>query len=410
VPVTLEDLLKKKRIVVCCGSGGVGKTTIAATLGMQAALYGKKVLTFTIDPAKRLANALGMSMVGNEEVAVPEEKFLAEGLSPTAKLYAMMLDTKYTFDELIKRYAPSEEIKASILSNPFYQQLSSAMAGSHEYLAMEKLYQIYLRGTYDLIVVDTPPTKHAMDFLEAPIKIRGFFNRNISGWFLKPYLAAGKLGFHVFNRTVATVVKMIRSVTGAEFLKEVSEFVMGLSQAFDIFRSRAEEVTYVLKGEATAFVLVTSPSAAALEEAYFFFEKLREASLPFGGFLINCVHTDTDAPAGELGGENGQGLDRREGGGADPGEQRAALIESLRTRCGISRELATALVDNYLSLRHLAEADSREIGAFVKRLPEGVPVKTIPYLDDEVYDFKGLKRVAGALFGEEVPATAPGGR
>lgn len=397
MPTTLEDLLKKKRIVVCCGSGGVGKTTIAATLGMQAALFGKKVLTFTIDPAKRLANALGMSMVGNEEVAVPEEKFLAEGLSPTGKLYAMMLDTKYTFDELINRYAPNEEIKASILSNPFYQQLSSAMAGSHEYLAMEKLYQIYLRGTYDLIVVDTPPTKHAMDFLEAPIKIRGFFNRNISGWFLKPYLAAGKLGFHVFNRTVATVVKMIRSVTGAEFLKEVSEFIIGLSQAFDIFRSRAEEVTYVLKGEATAFVLVTSPSAAALEEAYFFYEKLREAPLPFGGFLINCVHTDV--PAGETRTEDGLGSDQYEGGSTDREGWRTDLIESLTARCGISRQLATALADNYLSLRHLAEADRREIAAFVKRLPQGVPVKTIPYLDDEVYDFKGLKRVAGALFG-----------
>ncbi len=393
--VNLEDIIRRKRIVVCCGSGGVGKTTIAATLGIHAALLGKKVLTFTIDPAKRLANALGMSMTGNEEIMVPQDKFVAEGLTPAGELYAMMLDTKYTFDELIRRYAPTEEIRASILKNPFYQQLSSAMAGSHEYLAMEKLYQIYLRGSYDLIVVDTPPTKHAIDFLEAPVKIRAFFNKKISGWFLKPYLAAGQLGFHFFNRTLATIVRMIRSVTGAEFLQEVSEFVMGLSQAFDIFRSRAEEVTYVLKGEATAFVLVTSPSAAALEEAYLFYQKLRDAALPFGGFLINCVHMDEP-----LGGPKGVSTrdPADDAGNAMPEGDRERLIASLSRTGTLSQPLAAALVDNYLGFRRLAEAYQKEIEAFEKRLPRGILIKKIPYFDDEIYDFKGLKRVAQALF------------
>jgi len=379
--VDLQDLLVQKRIIICCGSGGVGKTTIAATLALQGALLGKKVLALTIDPARRLANALGMSSLGNEETLVPDEKFLEEGITPRGKLYAMMLDTKHTFDEIIQRYAPNEEVRRTILENRFYQQLSSAMAGSHEYLAMEKLYQIYLRGSYDLIILDTPPTKHAMDFLEAPGKLRAFLNQNISGWFLKPYVTAGKIGLHFFNRTVATIVTMIRSLTGADFLKDVSEFIMGLSQAFDIFRSRADEVMYVLRGDATAFILIMGPTQVSLDEAYFFYQKLSEASLPCGGFLINCVHMDYPHRAS-----------------ADTNVGARDLIEALIGQRGLSGSLATALVENYYGFKRLRAYEEGQIERFLQRISGKVPTAKIPYFDDEIYDIRGLKRMATVLF------------
>jgi anion-transporting ArsA/GET3 family ATPase len=260
--------------LVCCGSGGVGKTTVSATLGVRGALLGKRVLTLTIDPAKRLANALGLSHLGNTETMIPRDEFLRCGVEPMGSLYAMMLDTKHTFDELIKRYAPNEQVTKNILSN--YQNLSSAMAGSHEYLAMEKLYQIYLGGRYDLIVLDTPPTKHALDFLEAPSRVRAFFDRSISQWFLRPYLTMGRVGLNLFNRTAGTVLRLVERFTGAEFLHDVAEFISGLADAFDIFRSRAEEVMHVLRGEATSFLLITGAERTAFDEAIYFSPYMEE--------------------------------------------------------------------------------------------------------------------------------------
>jgi anion-transporting ArsA/GET3 family ATPase len=386
----LESLLRGKQIIICCGSGGVGKTTVSAALGVQAALLGKKVLTLTVDPAKRLADSLGLSELGNQEARVPEERFLRHGKNPTGSLHAMMLDTKRTFDELIERYAPNEDVARNIMHNQFYQHLSSAMTGSHEYLAMEKLYQIHLEGRYDLIVLDTPPTKHALDFLEAPNRVRAFFDRSISQWFLKPYLTMGRMSLNIFNRTAGTVLRLVERFTGAEFLHDVSEFVTGLADSFDIFRSRAEEVMHVLRGEHTTFLLVTATDRSALEEAAYFYDRIQEASLPFGGIIANRFHTfPVPEAAGRLSAEG------------SPPHGRAPLdtdISYLSKERGLPPSVARRLVENFDRYRRLARRDQNVLQEFARKSPREVPILTVPAFDEDVFDIDGLLKMNAHLF------------
>lgn len=386
----LEGLLRRKQIVICCGSGGVGKTTVSAALGVQAALLGKKALALTVDPAKRLADSLGLKELGNEQTRLPQERFRLCGLDPPGSLHAMMLDTKRTFDELIERYAPSEEVARNILNNPFYRNLSSAMAGSHEYLAMEKLYQLHLSGRYDLIVLDTPPTKHAMDFLEAPSRVRAFFDRRISQWFLKPYLTMGRIGIRLINRTAGTVLRLVERFTGAEFLHHVSEFVTGLSDSFDIFQSRAEEVMHLLRGDQASFLLVTGTDRSALEEAVYFYERIQEASLPFGGVIVNRFHTlpvsgETDPVS--AGGSSQEGNRQ-----ADP------FLAYLNSERGLPLPVARRLEANFDRFRLLSQRDQTILQEFAKRLPRQVPILTIPAFDEDILDLDGLLRINAHLF------------
>jgi len=386
----LESLLRGKQIIICCGSGGVGKTTVSAALGVQAALLGKKVLTLTVDPAKRLADSLGLSELGNQEARVPEERFLRHGKNPTGSLHAMMLDTKRTFDELIERYAPNEDVARNIMHNQFYQHLSSAMTGSHEYLAMEKLYQIHLEGRYDLIVLDTPPTKHALDFLEAPNRVRAFFDRSISQWFLKPYLTMGRMSLNLFNRTAGTVLRLVERFTGAEFLHDVSEFVTGLADSFDIFRSRAEEVMHVLRGEHTTFLLVTATDRSALEEAAYFYDRIQEASLPFGGIIANRFHTfPVPEAAGRLSAEGSPPH------GRDPLDTDISYLSKER---GLPPSVARRLVENFDRYRRLARRDQNVLQEFARKSPREVPILTVPAFDEDVFDIDGLLKMNVHLF------------
>ena len=388
----LERLLRSKQIVICCGSGGVGKTTVSAALGVQAALLGKKVLTLTVDPAKRLADSLGLSELGNQEARVPEERFLRHGKIPTGSLHAMMLDTKRTFDELIERYAPSEEVARNIMHNQFYQHLSSAMTGSHEYLAMEKLYQIHLEGRYDLIVLDTPPTKHALDFLEAPNRVRAFFDRSISQWFLKPYLTMGRLSLNLFNRTAGTVLRLVERFTGAEFLQDVSEFVTGLADSFDIFRSRAEEVMHVLRGGETTFLLVTSTDRSAPGRGGLF--------LRFGFRKPHCpsavssptvfMHSRVRARQSAL----------RRGGRFPAGRHYPWKLTSPTSAKseGSPPSVAHQLVENFDRYRKLAQRDQSVLQEFARRSPRQVPILTVPAFDEDIFDIDGLLKMNAHLF------------
>jgi anion-transporting ArsA/GET3 family ATPase len=321
---------------------------------------------------------------------VPEERFLRHGKNPTGSLHAMMLDTKRTFDELIERYAPNEDVARNIMHNQFYQHLSSAMTGSHEYLAMEKLYQIHLEGRYDLIVLDTPPTKHALDFLEAPNRVRAFFDRSISQWFLKPYLTMGRMSLNLFNRTAGTVLRLVERFTGAEFLHDVSEFVTGLADSFDIFRSRAEEVMHVLRGEHTTFLLVTTTDRSALEEAAYFYDRIQEASLPFGGIIANRFHTfPVPEAAGRLSAEG------------SPPHGRAPLdtdISYLSKERGLPPSVARRLVENFDRYRRLARRDQNVLQEFARKSPREVPILTVPAFDEDVFDIDGLLKMNAHLF------------
>jgi len=394
----LDALIRDKKIVVCVGSGGVGKTTVSASVALHCALSGRKTLVLTIDPARRLANSLGIKMLGNEEMLFPAAKCEEAGLAPSDSLHAMMLDTKSAFDELIRRVSPSEEVARRVLKNHFYQNLSTAVAGSHEYLAMEKLFDLHKQGRYDVIVLDTPPTRQALDFLDAPGKISDFFDKDVLRWFLRPYASVGKGGVRLLNRTGTWVFQWIERITGAEFLKDVSDFFLGFSDVFDDFRKEADDAFDLLRRDDVAFLLVMAPSRMPIEEARFFYEKLEEYRMPFGGFIINRIHPDflthEERKARASGPAAAEAREAR----------RRTLEQETRERFG---DLAPTLLETLDQVQLLAEIDRERIESFLGSLGRKRPHWSVPLLDEDVYDLRGLTRMRGFLFPQGGEPAAP---
>src|SRR3954451_17815161 len=271
---SLEPLLEGKRMVICAGSGGVGKTTTAAAVALGLAASGLRVAVVTIDPARRLANALGLSSLTNEPTRVD--------VDVDGELWAMMLDAKRTFDQLIERLAPDTRTRDEVLENRIYQQLSTAVAGSQEFTAIAKLYELDESGRWDVLVLDTPPARNALDFLDAPGRLTRFFQGRAIRMFLKP---AGLLG-----RGTGLVFGVLRRITGVDLLRDLSAFFHALSGMIDGFTERAKRVGELLEDPATTFLIVAAPRHDPVEEAIFFHRKLDEAGMPFGGLVINRVH------------------------------------------------------------------------------------------------------------------------
>ncbi len=391
----LDDLIEERRILVCCGSGGVGKTTTAAALAIHAAARGRRTLVLTIDPARRLANALGVADFGNEVRRVPTRKFEAAGVPLRGELHAMMLDTKRTFDDLVERFAPSREMREAILSNPIYQQLSDTLAGSREYMAMEKLYELYTEGGYDLIVLDTPPTKHALDFLDAPDRLLDFIGGKAVHFLLKPYLMAGRIGFEVFRRGASGVFSIVEKVTGMEFLRDLSDFILSFEGMYDGFKQRAARVKALLGQKETAFVLVTCPGKLVIEEANYFYEQLVEHRMHVEAVIVNKVHLSVGPRARGAAGER---ADDPEAFLPEP--RRRRLAERMAEAAGepALRPAAEKLLQNYARHLVLAEMDARNVRMLREPLHEGAVFVQVPLLSSDVHDFDGLKRLNEHLF------------
>src|SRR3954469_10654436 len=275
---SLEPLLEGKRMVICAGSGGVGKTTTAAAVSLGLAERGAKVAVVTIDPARRLANALGLDTLSNEPARVD--------LDLPGELWAMMLDAKRTFDQLIEHLAPDERTRDEVFANRIYQQLSSAVAGSQEFTAIAKLYELDRDGDYDVLVLDTPPSRNALDFLDAPGRLTGFFQGRAIRVFLRPAGFSGR----ILGRGTGVVFSILQRVTGVDLLRDLSVFFRSLGGMIDGFTERARRVGALLEDPATTFLIVTAPRHDPSEEAIFFHRKLREAAMPFGGLVINRLH------------------------------------------------------------------------------------------------------------------------
>jgi anion-transporting ArsA/GET3 family ATPase len=344
----LTSLLEGKRIVICAGSGGVGKTTTAAAVALGMAERGLRVAVVTIDPARRLADSLGLEQLDNEPRRVELDG--ADG-----ELWAMMLDAKRTFDELIGRLAPDVKTRDEVLANPVYQQLSSAVAGSQEFTAIAKLYELDQDGGFDLLVLDTPPSRNALDFLDAPSRLTRFFGGRALRLFLKP----GRL----LGRGTSVVFSVLTRVIGVDLLRDLSTFFRLLGGMIDGFTERAQRVGALLEDPATTFLIVTAPRHDPVEEAIFFRRKLRDAGMPFGGLVVNRVHA---APRGEI---------PEELGGALGGRVAEAVLE----------------------LSALAERDAANIRRLRSEL--GAPAVVIPELDDDVHDLDGLELIRSHLFG-----------
>jgi len=251
-------------IVICAGPGGVGKTTVSAAIALEGALRGRETVVVTIDPAKRLADALGLEELSNEPRRVPEARFREAGLPP-APLDAMMLDTKTTFDDLVHRYAKTGERAELILGNRFYQAISGALSGTHEYMAMEKLYELHASGRYDLIVIDTPPTRNALDFIEAPKRMTSFLEGRLLKWFLLPAIGGGRGVFRAMNLAAVTFLRVVQKVIGADALKDTADFFANFEGMYEGFKERAQEVYELLRRNVTRFVVVVSPTDHAVE-------------------------------------------------------------------------------------------------------------------------------------------------
>jgi anion-transporting ArsA/GET3 family ATPase len=364
------ELLEGKQVCICAGSGGVGKTTSSAAIAAGMAARGKKVAVLTIDPAKRLADSLGLPELGNEERQVDPRLFTDAGIDTNGgELWAMMLDAKATFDELVRRHAPDAETRDRILSNRIYQQLSNALAGSQEYMAMEKLFELHAEDRYDLLVLDTPPSRNALDFLEAPRRLMQF----IEGRALQVFMKPTGLGMKVFGRGTSMMFSVLRRVTGVEVLEDLSEFFQAFSGMVGGFRERAKRVSELLANPATCFLVVCAPQGEPITEAVYFHRKLVEANLPFGGVVVNKVHYESELPPHE------EGLERE-------------LEEALG-----DEGLARRVVENYDDYRALAERDQRNI----KRLTAEMRARSViqvPYLDTDVHDLAGLMKINEYLF------------
>ena len=354
----IADWLERKEVCICAGSGGVGKTTTSAAIALGMAARGKKVAVLTIDPAKRLANSLGLPELGNEERLVKAD---VDG-----ELWAMMLDPKRTFDEIVEWHAPDERTRDAVLSNRIYQELSNAVAGSQEYMAMEKLYELHQEGRYDLLVLDTPPTRNALDFIDAPKKLAAFIDSRA----LQLFAAPGIAGVKLLGRGSGMVFSLLRRATGIDLLEDMSAFFASFAGMTEGFRERAEHVNALLADSRSAFVLVTSPRADAVEEAGWFHHRLLEAGLPFAGVVANRVR-----PAAPKG---------------DPSAELAKLLGD--------DALAHKVMRTFEEERRLAAQDRKNLAALKKRLGRK-PMIEIPHLDDDVHDLPGLRRMDEYLFG-----------
>jgi len=283
----LSERLRGKQVVVCVGAGGVGKTTTSAALALGLALRGQKVAVVTIDPARRLASALGLAELPSEPQRIEPALFAEQGIAIEGELWAMMLDAKRTFDELIARLAPDERAREEILANPVYGELSTAVAGSHELSAIAKLYELHEEHDFDVIVLDTPPSRNALDFLDAPKHMLGF----LEGRALQVFLRPGGLTARVFGRGTALVFAIFARVTGVDMLGDLSRFFVSLSGVIDGFGERTRGVAALLRDPHTSFVIVTSPEPEPAREASFLADRLAAAGMPVGELIVNRVHT-----------------------------------------------------------------------------------------------------------------------
>jgi anion-transporting ArsA/GET3 family ATPase len=388
---SLESLLAAKEIVVCCGSGGVGKTTVAASAALGAASrLGGKVLVLTIDPAKRLADALGLEGIGNTEKRVPADMFKTAGLEVRGELWAAMLDTKQSWDALVLRHAPDEETAYRILDNSLYENITARFVQSHDYIAMERLFEIHETGKFDLIIVDTPPTRNALDFLDAPKRMAEFFGGRLLRWLTMPYRMGGKRGARMINVASRPFYQMADRLLGSQFLQDIAEFFLLFQSMYQGFVERANAVERLLHDKRTTFAVVTTLESAPLHEAEFFCEQLMKRDYHLGALILNrtlpryLLSSDGDRAAETMCAEAGPIGDALVDTGAP------ALADPART----ARVLST-IGESFQNFAVVAKREA-ELRAELAQAPD--VLADVPALDSDVGDMSGLALIADALF------------
>ena len=366
VDAMLDD--PRQRIIVCCGSGGVGKTTTSAAIALRAAERGRKVVVLTIDPARRLAQSMGIEALDNIPRPVP-------GVGGSGSLDAMMLDMKRTFDEVVESQASPEKAQ-QILNNPFYVAVSSSFAGTQEYMAMEKLGQLdkdaRASGRWDLIVVDTPPSRSALDFLDAPERLSSF----LDGKFMKVLLAPARGPARLMTAGFGMVTKAVTAIIGGQVLNDMQAFVSAFDTLFGGFRQRAQRTFELLQAEGTAFLVVAAPEPDALREAAYFVERLSAERMPLAGLVVNRASSD---PGGDL----------------TPSAAMAGY-EALRDKPEDSARMAAGLLRLHADRKLVVERETRLRSRFATAHP-GVRTVVLPALPSDIHDLDGLRRIGDLL-------------
>ena len=377
-PKTVAQLLSAKEIAIACGPGGVGKTTTAASIAaMAAAEHGGRVLVLTVDPARRLADALGLKGIGNDEIRIGDEVFRQAGVTPRGELWAAMLDTKQSWDDLIARHAPDAETRQKILDNPLYQNISGRFVQSHDYIAMERLFEIHSEGKYDLIVVDTPPTRNALDFLDAPQRMADFFSSRLLRWLIVPYRS------RLVNVATKPFYQIADRILGTQFLADISEFFILFQSMYAGFVERAEAVTRLLSDRRTTFLVISTLEATPVREAEFFSAELLKRKLHLGAVVLNKVLPDylRDAKATKL--------------AQSMVERTEELADGLSDDPVVAARVLGEVAESFLNFGVVARREAEQ-QAELKGAPD--ILVTVPFFDADIYDMGGLLQLGASVW------------
>ncbi len=374
----LVSLLASKRVLITVGAGGVGKTTTAAALSVAAARSGKRVLCLTIDPARRLAESLGLERMSTEAVTIDPSKFRDAGVPLQGSLTVMMLDTKRTFDEFVRKHSSSPERAKSLLDNKLYKYVSTSLAGTQEYMAMEKLVAVRDDPAYDLVLLDTPPTANALDFLDAPERLMDALDSPAMKYFIEAFQTTGKFSLNVLAKSASLVLKTIGKVTGGGFLEDMARFVVELNDLFGGFKERATMVQKALRAPDASFLLVTSPAPMSIREVLYFSERLQEHGMPRGAFIVNRMR---NPPA------------RTNEPPTEPQVKDALKSRDLK----LDDDAPERLIRAHSDAMKLAALDARHVKALDEASAHQVPIVRVPELATDVRDVALLAQVADLL-------------
>lgn len=369
----MDHILKDKKCILVCGSGGVGKTTLSASLALRSALLGQKTVVLTIDPAKRLASSLGLNALKSEPQKISKSLLKKVGGDDSTFMEAMMLDPKSTFDKLVSKYAPNKESEKKILDNKIYQHVSSMISGSQEYMAMEKLYEIVSLNKYDTIIIDTPPTIHALDFLEAPNRMISALSDSMIHLLLKPAMKLGGGGLKFFQRGSKMILKIFDRITGFAFLQDISEMLIAFQDLLEGFQSRADEVGLILKDKSTAFILVSACEDKSIQEAFYFSKVMKEKDFNFEGFILNRVHPYYKKKSQDL------------------EDDKEILYQEWGAR------LADKALKVFEDYQKVAKKDTSHKKELSQIREEGQFLTTIPLFESDIHSLKGLKQLSSYI-------------
>ncbi|HEY2775688.1 MAG TPA: ArsA-related P-loop ATPase [Candidatus Binatia bacterium] len=394
----IDEVLARHRVVVCVGSGGVGKTTIAAALALVGALAGRRTMVLTIDPARRLAEALGAGELRPGGERIEPRRFEQAGLDPSATLWAGMLDQKSAWDEFIARHSPNPQVRDTILANPFYQNVSRSFAGSTEYMAIEELCRIEESGNFDLIVLDTPPSRHALDFLEAPRRLEDLFDRTLLSWLAGP-ASAGWSAWKAASRGARFVFERIEDATGIQALSEIASFFSAIESLVDGVTARSRKVRALLQDPSTAFVLVTGPDEQVLEDAEGLTERMQQLGVSLKGVVMNRLQVadGIEDPRRFVRQRGASSHDRLDDRVPDAGDDPLAPLMAALAAQGVAPAVVRWLRGTLEARIVQAAAQEVRREVFEAELPEGISLRVVPEQSRDVHDLAGLAAIAREL-------------